>query len=135
MNSSATNPLLISAINMVIVFGVLTVLGFVMVGIRLIDPTQKKKIEPKPEAAKIARPAAKAVAAPAPAPKDGELIAVLAAALEAYNGSGENIAVIAAALAAYTGSKVDVAHLKIKGSKTWTINARAEAVNVGRECF
>lgn len=43
MNSSATNPLLISAINMVIVFGVLTVLGFVMVGIRLIDPTQKKK--------------------------------------------------------------------------------------------
>lgn len=43
MGSTVTNPWLISVINMVIVFGVLTVLGCVMVAIRLIDPTQKKK--------------------------------------------------------------------------------------------
>ena len=38
-----TNPWLVMAINMTVVFGVLICLGFIMHLIYLIDPTRKKK--------------------------------------------------------------------------------------------
>jgi len=42
MGATSTNPLLISLINMTIVFGVLAVLWFVMKIIYLVDPTKNK---------------------------------------------------------------------------------------------
>ena len=42
MGPVTTNPWLIAAINMTIVFGVLAMLGFLMKVIYMVDPTQKK---------------------------------------------------------------------------------------------
>jgi sodium pump decarboxylase gamma subunit len=52
------NPWLIAAINMTIVFGVLIVLGLLMVLIHAIDPTKKKAEPKKPLPAKPASTAA-----------------------------------------------------------------------------
>ena len=54
MGPVTTNPWLIAAINMTIVFGVLAMLGFLMKVIYFVDPTRQKKT-------------ANPVAAPAPA--------------------------------------------------------------------
>ena len=47
MGATSTNPWLISVINMVIVFGVLAVLWFVMKILYLVDPTKNKVAEKK----------------------------------------------------------------------------------------
>ena len=54
-----TNPLLIMAINMSIVFFVLIALGILMKIVYLIDPTKKKKEAPKTDTT-VAAPAAPA---------------------------------------------------------------------------
>lgn len=43
MGPVTTNPWLIAAINMTIVFGVLAMLGFLMKVIYFVDPTRQKK--------------------------------------------------------------------------------------------
>ena len=92
-----TNPLLIMAINMSIVFFVLIALGILMKIAYLIDPTKKKKEAPKTDTtvAASAAPAAPAVAAPsASAQNEDEVVAAIVGAIVAMGYSSEQIASI-----------------------------------------
>ncbi len=106
-----TNPLIIMLINMSIVFVVLMGLSAMIRLIHLCDPTAKAKEEKKPAAAPKA--AAPAAAAPAAAPKaDNSAV----------------IAVIAAAVAAYD-SEARIVTVRPIESSVWKNNARAVALN------
>lgn len=89
-----TNPLLIMAINMSIVFFVLIALGILMKIVYLIDPTKKKKEAPKTDTT-VAAPAAPAVAASsASAQNEDEVVAAIVGAIVAMGYSSEQIASI-----------------------------------------
>jgi len=106
-----TNPLIIMLINMSIVFVVLMGLSAMIRLIHLCDPTKTAKEEKKPAAAPKA--AAPAAAAPAAAPKaDNSAV----------------IAVIAAAVAAYD-SEARIVTVRPIESSVWKNNARAVALN------
>ena len=106
-----TNPFIIMLINMSIVFVVLMGLSAMIRLIHLCDPTAKAKEEKKPAAAPKA--AAPAAAAPAAAPKaDNSAV----------------IAVIAAAVAAYD-SEARIVTVRPIESSVWKNNARAVALN------
>ena len=107
MGPVTNNPFLIAIINMIVVFGVLIVLGFLMHVIEMIDPT-KKKAAPK---------AAAPVAAPVVEDKSEEIAAVIAAAVAACGGSENVVAVRIAAPAT-----------------SWAVGARAEAQTVQPFC-
>ena len=83
MGPVTNNPFLIAIINMIVVFGVLIVLGFLMHVIEMIDPT-KKKAAPK-------------AAAPVVEDKSEEIAAVIAAAVAACGGAENVVAVRIAA--------------------------------------
>lgn len=86
-----TNPLLIMAINMSIVFFVLIALGILMKIVYLIDPTKKKKEAPKTDTT-VAAPA---VAAPsASAQNEDEVVAAIVGVIVAMGYSSEQIASI-----------------------------------------
>ena len=88
-----TNPWLIMAINMTVVFVVLILLGVLMTIVHLIDPT-KKKIE-APASAPVAAPAATPVATPsASAQNEDEVVAAIVGAIVAMGYSSEQIASI-----------------------------------------
>ena len=88
-----TNPWLIMAINMTVVFVVLILLGILMTIVNLIDPTKKKK--DVPPSAPVAAPAATPVAAPnASAQNEGEVVAAIVGAIVAMGYSSEQIASI-----------------------------------------
>lgn len=92
-----TNPWLIMAINMTVVFVVLILLGILMTIVHLIDPTKKKK--DVPPSAPVAAPAATPVAAPVAAPNasaqnEGEVVAAIVGAIVAMGYSSEQIASI-----------------------------------------
>ena len=88
-----TNPWLIMAINMTVVFVVLILLGILMSIVHLIDPTKKKK--DVPPCAPVAAPAATPVAAPnASAQNEGEVVAAIVGAIVAMGYSSEQIASI-----------------------------------------
>ena len=106
-----TNPFIIMLINMSIVFVVLIGLSAMIRLIHLCDPTNKAKEVKKPAAAPKA--AAPAAAAPAAAPKaDNSAV----------------IAVIAAAVAAYD-SEARIVTVRPIESTVWKNNARATALN------
>ena len=88
-----TNPWLIMAINMTVVFAVLILLGVLMQIVHIIDPTKKKKI---PEAsAAVAAPAVAPVATPsASAQNEDEVVAAIVGAIVAMGYSSEQIASI-----------------------------------------
>ena len=87
-----TNPLLIMAINMTVVFAVLILLGVLMQIVHIIDPTKKKKI---PEAsAAVAAPAAAPAAPTASAQNEDEVVAAIVGAIVAMGYSSEQIASI-----------------------------------------
>lgn len=115
MGPVTTNPWLIAAINMTIVFGVLAMLGFLMKVIYFVDPTRQKKT-------------ANPVAAPAPA-------AAPAAVAAPVQDDSEVIAVIAAAVAALGHPAEDIAYVRRLPEAGWTQNARIEAISVRKECF
>ncbi|MBQ1777492.1 methylmalonyl-CoA decarboxylase, delta subunit [Succiniclasticum ruminis] len=115
MGPVTNNPFLIAIINMIVVFGVLIVLGFLMHVIEMIDPT-KKKAAPK-AAAPVAAPAAAPVAAPVVEDKSEEIAAVIAAAVAACGGAENVVAVRIAAPAT-----------------SWAVGARAEAQTVQPFC-
>ena len=118
MGPVTTNPWLIALINMTIVFGVLIALGACMAMLQVIDPTKKKSNAPVAAAAPKAAPAPAPAAVAAPAQDNNEIIAVIAAAVAA------------------TGCSADqVASVRIVGSQSWIMNARAEAISVRKECF
>ena len=88
-----TNPWLIMAINMTVVFVVLILLGILMAIVHLIDPTKKKK--DVPPSAPVVAPAATPVAAPnASAQNEGEVVAAIVGAIVAMGYSSEQIASI-----------------------------------------
>ena len=88
-----TNPWLIMAINMTVVFVVLILLGVLMTIVHLIDPTKKKK--EVPVSAPVAAPAATPVAAPsASAQNEDEVVAAIVGAIVAMGYSSEQIASI-----------------------------------------
>lgn len=87
-----TNPLLIMAINMTVVFVVLILLGVLMQIVHLIDPTKKKKEAPKTETT-VAAPAAPA-APTASAQNEDEVVAAIVGAIVAMGYSSEQIASI-----------------------------------------
>ena len=85
-----TNPWLIMAINMTVVFVVLILLGVLMTIVHLIDPTKKKK-----EAPASAPVAATPVATPsASAQNEDEVVAAIVGAIVAMGYSSEQIASI-----------------------------------------
>lgn len=88
-----TNPLLIMAINMTVVFVVLILLGVLMEIVHLIDPTKKKKEAPKAEATVVA-PAAAPAAPTASAQNEDEVVAAIVGAIVAMGYSSEQIASI-----------------------------------------
>lgn len=84
-----TNPWLIMAINMTVVFVVLILLGVLMTIVHLIDPTKKKKEVP------ASAPVATPVAAPsASAQNEDEVVAAIVGAIVAMGYSSEQIASI-----------------------------------------
>ncbi|WP_308511584.1 OadG family protein [uncultured Veillonella sp.] len=88
-----TNPLLIMAINMTVVFVVLILLGVLMQIVHLIDPTKKKKEAPKTETT-VAAPAAAPAAPTASAQNEDEVVAAIVGAIVAMGYSSEQIASI-----------------------------------------
>ena len=88
-----TNPLLIMAINMTVVFAVLIALGILMKIVYLIDPTKKKKEAPKTETT-VAAPVAAPVATSASAQNEDEVVAAIVGAIVAMGYSSEQIASI-----------------------------------------
>ena len=87
-----TNPWLIMAINMTVVFVVLILLGVLMEIVHMIDPTKKKKM---PETTTVAAPAAASVATPsASANNQDEVVAAIVGAIVAMGYSSEQIASI-----------------------------------------
>ena len=88
-----TNPLLIMAINMTVVFVVLILLGVLMEIVHLIDPTKKKKEVPKTETT-VAAPAAAPAAPTASAQNEDEVVAAIVGAIVAMGYSSEQIASI-----------------------------------------
>ena len=88
-----TNPWLIMAINMTVVFVVLLLLGVLMTIVHLIHPTKKKK--EAPVSAPVAAPAATPVATPsASAQNEDEVVAAIVGAIVAMGYSSEQIASI-----------------------------------------
>ena len=79
-----TNPFIIMLINMSIVFAVLIGLSIMIRLIHLVDPTKAKEEKPAVAAPKSA--AAPAAASTAPAVDFGVNVAVIAAAVAAYEG-------------------------------------------------
>ena len=88
-----TNPLLIMAINMTVVFVVLILLGVLMEIVHLVDPTKKKKEVPKTETT-VAAPAAAPAAPSASAQNEDEVVAAIVGAIVAMGYSSEQIASI-----------------------------------------
>ena len=76
-----TNPLIIMLINMSIVFAVLIGLSVMIRLIHLVDPTKAKEAKPA-----AAAPASTAAASAAPTVDNNVNIAVIAAAVAAYEG-------------------------------------------------
>lgn len=91
MEGQTTNPWLIMAINMTVVFAVLISLGVLMKIIHMIDPTKKKKVE-------SAAPVAAAPVAAAPTTvattNDEKVVAAIVGAVVAMGYSSEQIASI-----------------------------------------
>ena len=88
-----TNPLLIMAINMTVVFVVLILLGVLMQIVHLIDPTKKKKEAPKTDTT-VAAPATPVAAPSASAQNEDEVVAAIVGAIVAMGYSSEQIASI-----------------------------------------
>ena len=91
MEGQTTNPWLIMAINMTVVFAVLILLGVLMEIIHMIDPTKKKKVE-------SAAPVAAAPVAAAPTTvattNDEKVVAAIVGAVVAMGYLSEQIASI-----------------------------------------
>ena len=88
-----TNPWLIMAINMTVVFVVLILLGILMTIVHLIDPTKKKKEAPA-ATAPVTAPAAAPAAPSASAQNEDEVVAAIVGAIVAMGYSSEQIASI-----------------------------------------
>jgi len=110
-----TNPVLIMLINMTVVFAVLWGLSLITRLVRMVDPTQKKKLAE--------------TSAPAAAP------AVAAAPVAAQQDDAAIVAVIAAALAAYGYSQSQIASVRRIDGHSWAQVGRLDAVNARTQMY
>jgi Na+-transporting methylmalonyl-CoA/oxaloacetate decarboxylase gamma subunit len=111
-----TNPILIALINMTVVFCVLYGLSLVVRLIKVIDPTQKKKIAK--EKSKVLEKTVPTVAASQPQEDYDEMIILFTAAIAAYG---------------YKNAKVVA--IRPVSSNTWSQAARMETVNSRNQMF
>ena len=111
-----TNPVLIALINMTVVFCVLYGLSFVVRLIRVIDPTQKKKIAQE-ESSEI------------------EKAVVATAASLPQEDHDEMMILFTAAIAAYGYNNAQVVAIRTVSSKTWSQAARMEIVSCRNKMF
>lgn len=109
-----TNPLLIAAINMTVVFAVLYGLSLVIRLIRFIDPTQKKKPVP-----------------PEVKPDTNEE----AGSAEAQLTQEELMIIFTAAVAAYSQGGLRVTAFRPAGGDGWSRAARMESVSTRNRMF
>ena len=114
-----TNPVLISMINMTVVFAVLYGLSLIINLIQKIDPTQKKK------------------ATPIEAPKSIQqnLVAADTAATSEQQEYDEMIILFTAAIAAYGHSGAKIVAIRPVGVSTWSQTARMEGVSLRKGMF
>lgn len=111
-----TNPVLIALINMTVVFCVLYGLSFVVRLIKVIDPTQKKKIaQEEPEVL--------------------ETVPTVAAASQPQEDYDEMMILFTAAIAAYGYKGAKVVAIRPVSSNTWSHAARMETVNCRNQMF
>ncbi len=113
-----TNPVLIAAINMTVVFAVLYGLSLMVRLITLIDPTQKKKVA--------------ATEVPAPVQQAAILADTAVSKQEEYD---EMMILFTAAIAAYGHSGAKIVAIRPVGSSTWSQAARMEGVNLRNGMF
>lgn len=111
-----TNPVLIALINMTVVFCVLYGLSFVVRLIKVIDPTQKKKIAQ--DESEVIEKSATMVAASLPQEDHDEMMILFTAAIAAYGYNSARIVAIRPA-----------------SSKTWSQAARIEIVSSRNQMF
>lgn len=113
-----TNPVLIAAINMTVVFCVLYGLSLMVRLITMIDPTQKKKVTVTE------------------APEELKQVSVVAeqetSDEEDYD---EMIILFTAAIAAYGHSGAKIVAIRPVGGSTWTQAARMEGANLRNGMF
>ena len=113
-----TNPILIALINMTVVFAVLYGLSLVVRLIKVIDPTQKKKIAQEEFPKLVSDSEAK----------------ITTAALQQENYD-EMVILFTAAIAAYGYSNVRVVSIRPASSNTWSQAARMEMINTRSQMF
>ena len=113
-----TNPLLIAAINMTVVFAVLYGLSLVIRLIRFIDPTQKKKPAP-----------------PEVRPDTNEEAVPSAGSAEAQLTQEELMIIFTAAVAAYSQGGLRVTAFRPTGGDGWSRTARMESVSTRNRMF
>jgi len=112
-----TNPVLIALINLTVVFCVLYGLSLVVRLIKVIDPTQKKKVAQ--EETNVTEKAVSTVA-PVSLPQ------------EDYD---EMIILFTAAIAAYGYKDAKVVAIRLVSNNTWSQAARMETVNSRNQMF
>ncbi|CVK19093.1 MULTISPECIES: OadG family protein [Sporomusa] len=113
-----TNPLMISLINLLVVFAVLYALIWVIKFIRIIDPTREKNVA---ETKKFL------VSVPATVPEPEYA--------DASQDKFEIVAVISAAIAAYGYSPEQIVSIRPAGGKAWFQAARLEGVSAKNQSF
>lgn len=114
-----TNPVLIAAINMTVVFAVLYGLSLMIRLITLIDPTHKKKVAPIEATELLHQVSAVADTAATSEQKEyDEMIILFTAAIAAYGYSGAKIVAI-----------------RPVGGSTWSQAARMEGVSLRNGMF
>jgi Na+-transporting methylmalonyl-CoA/oxaloacetate decarboxylase gamma subunit len=112
-----TNPVLIALINMTVVFCVLYGLSLVVRLIKVIDPTQKKKITK--ERSEVLE----------------KTVPTVAAASQPQEDYDEMMILFTAAIAAYGYKNAKVVAIRPVSSNTWSQAARMETVNSRNQMF
>ena len=110
-----TNPVLIALINMTVVFCVLYGLSFVVRLIKVIDPTQKKKIAQE-ESNEVEK-------------------AVTTTTASLQEDHDEMMILFTAAIAAYGHNGARIVAIRPASSKTWSQAARMEIVSSRNQMF
>lgn len=113
-----TNPLLISLINMTVVFAVLYGLSIIIRLIKVIDPTQKKKSLRPEYSDSIA-----------------DLAATTEQSVQVQEEHEDLVLLFTAAIAAYGKQEFKIVSIRPVGNLCWSQAARVEAVTTRNQIF
>ncbi|MPM25496.1 hypothetical protein SDC9_71991 [bioreactor metagenome] len=112
-----TNPLIIAAINMTVVFAVLYGLCLIIQLIQYIDPTKKRQAQAEINDSQV------------------DLAATTEPAVKPQAEFDELIIVFTAALAAYSKNELRIVSIRPVGGRNWSQTARMEAINGRNRMF